>query len=224
MLSSFYKKNDDTYIYNQIELTKNENKSLVIKKLNSKNNDEDSKKLKKPVECCVCLEEIIYNQISFDKITDDQMPYITRCCKQSLHIYCFIEWIVNCFDLYNYTRCPVCRQSISNEQITEELSTVLLIQFKLFKPQYTFRIYKFIHFFFPEYDIPHVIVEIGGCNHNLIDSIQDNYRENGDIIYDTNRLNFNDFFDKFIYLTKVFIVLTFIIGFIVLYVTQMFPK
>lgn len=216
---SFYKKNDN-YICNQIELTNSSSKQLNLKC------DNNFTKIKKAVECCVCLEEIIYNQISFDKITDDQMPYITRCCKQNLHIYCFIEWIVNCFDLYNYTRCPVCRQSISNEQINEELSTILLIQFKLFKPQYTFRIYKFIHFFFPEYEIPHVIVEIGGCNHNLIDSIQDNYRENTsgvNIMYDTNRLNFNEFFEKFIYLTKIFIVITFIIGFIVLYITQTFP-
>ena len=211
--------------YNNIELKDKINielneKQEYIKEYKKEYNQEilDTK-----IECSICLDEIIYNKISFDNITDNQIPYITDCCKQNIHIYCFIEWLINCFDLYNYTRCPVCRNPISKDQIQEELSIALIIQFKLFKPHYTFKVYKFIHSFFPKYEIPHIIIEIDGYNYNLINSIENH---NNDFINMHNHINppriqsqYSS--NKSLFFVKIFIVATFIIGFTIILVTEL---
>lgn len=94
-------------------------------------------------ECCICLDTV-----------ENKNYYVTKCCKQDLHIGCFIEWTIITFYKFKYVKCPVCRNEISEDIIKNDISLKSLIEFKLHKPKYKFNVYSFIDRYFKDYVSP----------------------------------------------------------------------
>lgn len=101
-------------------------------------------------ECCVCLD--IFNS--------NNKKFVMECCKQHLHINCYIEWILVSFKNNYNIKCPVCRRELLKDDINNNISIKMLIEFKLKYPKYTDDLYDFIEIFYTNYIVPDVVIRI----------------------------------------------------------------
>lgn len=161
-------------------------------------------------ECCICLDTI-------DSINTNY--YITRCCKQNLHMECYMEWIMITFNNFKLVKCPICRTETTEDIINKDVSLKDLIEFKLHKPKYTIAIYKFIDNYYknknyilpiPEYNYAQLISRID--NNNSTDLENQLSRQNIDVIYLPRTP-----VEKAIYYVKLIIFFVLIIGLVIVY-------
>lgn len=156
-------------------------------------------------DCCICLDNIEVKNI-----------YTTKCCKQKLHINCYIEWLIICFDKYNFSKCPICRNILDMSIIKKEISIKDLIEFKILNPNYTYKIYKFLDTYFTEeYELPSFIEP-------LINQIGETQEINLDL--ESQTLHQNEITSQKIQkLIGLIMIITFILSFIAIYIVSLIP-
>lgn len=167
------------------------------------------KDINETFECCICLD------INYDL----ENCYVTKCCKQNLHMDCFIEWSIISFDNYNYTKCGICRTEVSEDIIKNVLTPLVLIEFKLKNPKYTYKIYKFLHIYFPNYILPYFVYE--NENPTYYDQLDNNTNTNNIDLENGLQYTANprqSLVEQLIDIAKICFVILFCMSFIIIYI------